>query len=80
LSQTRNPASHVRVILLVQLNPPGLREGLGIGLALVKRIMELHGGSVEAISDGEGKGSTFRFLKPVDPDAINRLIEQAKLP
>jgi PAS domain S-box-containing protein len=39
--------------------------GLGIGLALVKRLAELHGGSVEAKSDGIGKGSEFRIHLPL---------------
>jgi CheY-like chemotaxis protein len=38
--------------------------GLGLGLAIVKKLVELHGGRVEARSDGLGKGSTFVVLLP----------------
>jgi PAS domain S-box-containing protein len=40
--------------------------GLGLGLAIVRHIVELHGGSVEARSAGEGRGATFVIRIPLD--------------
>jgi CheY-like chemotaxis protein len=43
--------------------------GLGIGLSIVKRLVEMHGGTVEARSDGHGQGSELIVELPVLPDA-----------
>jgi signal transduction histidine kinase len=48
-----------------QTGPTRLYGGLGLGLAIVRHLVELHGGSVTASSDGEGCGATFRVELPI---------------
>jgi signal transduction histidine kinase len=40
-------------------------QGTGLGLSLARQLVELHGGAIWAESAGEGKGSTFRFVIPL---------------
>ena len=44
-----------------------VKGGLGLGLAIVRHLVELHGGTIKAHSDGEGLGSIFTLLLPISP-------------
>ena len=41
--------------------------GMGLGLAIVRHLVEMHGGTVSASSAGEGQGSTFTVMLPITP-------------
>ena len=53
--------------LFEQLDPS--HEGTGVGLTLVRRIVESHGGRVRVESEGVGRGATFRFTLPAPSDS-----------
>jgi nitrogen-specific signal transduction histidine kinase len=45
------------------------RNGLGLGLAITRHLVELHGGSIRATSPGVGRGATFCVIVPCEPAA-----------
>jgi signal transduction histidine kinase/ActR/RegA family two-component response regulator len=52
--------------------------GLGIGLTLAKRLIEMHGGAIEATSDGQGQGSEFVITLPAE--AVETVVESKPVP
>jgi len=57
------PRYHHRIFELFEKLDPNM-EGTGIGLALAKRIVEVHGGRIWVESEGKGQGATFCFTLP----------------
>ena len=58
--------------------------GLGLGLAIARHLIEIHGGHIDAASDGEGAGSTFRIGLPLigslpkddtSPDDLKKIVQ-----
>ncbi|WP_061502735.1 ATP-binding protein [Ramlibacter tataouinensis] len=67
--------------LFTQLRPERGRGGLGIGLTVVKQLVELHGGTVAVRSDGPGRGSEFSVRLPLSKASLARPsgVEASKL-
>jgi two-component system CheB/CheR fusion protein len=56
--------------------------GMGVGLSVVRSLVEMHGGTIAAHSDGPGKGSTFVMRLPLSPNSITPAVhaEQSSRP
>lgn len=59
------PDARERIFEMFEQIDPSRQNGLGIGLTLVKNLVELHGGTISVRSDGPGQGSEFTVLLPL---------------
>jgi PAS domain S-box-containing protein len=77
------PAESLSSIFLmfnqVRRNMNRAQGGLGVGLSLVKRLVELHGGQVEAMSAGRGAGSTFTVRLPLALEHDSTPVERPEI-
>lgn len=58
---------------------PGVKEGLGLGLAIARNLVEMHGGSIVAESAGIGQGSCFTVRLPIE-QAMEEIVSRALQP
>ncbi len=60
-----------------QIGTPSEHRGLGLGLAIVRHLVELHGGRVTAESAGVGRGATFTVHLPLLPSRVSSATDAA---
>ena len=63
------PRFHEKIFEIFERLDPESSDGTGIGLTLVQRIVETHGGRIWVESEGRGQGSTFYFTLPAESSA-----------
>ncbi|MBE8998450.1 response regulator [Nostoc sp. LEGE 12447] len=56
-----------------------VESGLGLGLAIVRHLVEIHSGTVYAVSEGEGRGATFTVLLPLIKPQSEQLIKESQV-